>query len=144
MAGGRHLTRMIQVQGVGKEFGGRWIFQRFQLGVKSGESVVIVGPSGSGKSVLLKMIAGLLPASAGEIAVGSRNIGMLFQKNALFDSFTVEENLLFPIKERKGVIGGPRREGARFSRLWALPGIRNFTPTKFPAACKSDSVLRVR
>lgn len=92
---------MIELRGVGKQFEERWVFRDISLTVAPQESVVLMGPSGGGKSVLLKTIAGLLRPSEGEVKLGSENIGMLFQKNALFDSLTVEENLLFPLHERK-------------------------------------------
>lgn len=120
---------MIQVHGVGKEFSGRWIFRDVSFNVKPGESVVIVGPSGGGKSVLLKTIAGLISPNSGEIRVKSQNVGMLFQKNALFDSFTVEENLLFPLKERKGIVGEPARDrAAQFLRAVGLQGNQSLYP----------------
>ena len=101
---------MIRISGVGKRFEDRWIFRGIDLTVQARESVALVGPSGGGKSVLLKLIAGLLPADEGTIRIDSDNVGMLFQKNALFDSFTVEENLLFPLRERLGVTGTEARE----------------------------------
>src|SRR6476646_961234 len=103
---------MITLEGIGKHFDGRWIFRDISLNVAPKESVVLVGPSGGGKSVLLKVIAGLLPSDAGSVSLKSPNIGMLFQKNALFDSFTCEENLLFPLKERKGITGEPAKARA--------------------------------
>lgn len=72
-----------------------------------------MGPSGQGKSVFLKTIAGLFVPDKGQITLKSKNIGMLFQKNALFDSLTVEENLLFPLKERQGLIGAKARAKAQ-------------------------------
>jgi phospholipid/cholesterol/gamma-HCH transport system ATP-binding protein len=78
----------------------KWIFRNLCLTVDPGQSVVLLGPSGSGKSLLLKLIAGLLTPSEGEVRLSSQNISMLFQRNALFDSLTVEENLLFPLREK--------------------------------------------
>ena len=101
---------MISLENLGKHFQGGWIFQKLDLEIKERESIVILGPSGSGKSVLLKVIAGLLKADEGKIHLQTENVGMLFQKNALFDSFTVEENLLFPLKERLGIIGNEAKE----------------------------------
>jgi phospholipid/cholesterol/gamma-HCH transport system ATP-binding protein len=120
---------MIELDRLGKRFDGRWIFQDAQLSVRARESVVLVGPSGGGKSVMLKIVAGLLEADAGSVRVNSRNVGMLFQKNALFDSFTCEENLLFPLKERKGIIGEEARSrAARFLESVGLKGSERLYP----------------
>lgn len=91
---------MIQLKDVGKSFSGKWIFRDLSFSVSRGESVALIGPSGSGKSVLLKIIAGLLSADTGSVEVQSSNIGMLFQKNALFDSVSVAENIAFPLREK--------------------------------------------
>ena len=96
---------MIQIDNLSKSFAGRSIFSGVTFCVKKGESVALLGPSGCGKSVLLKMIAGILELDSGSVKIASENVGMLFQKNALFDSFTVEENLLFPLRERRGIVG---------------------------------------
>jgi len=102
---------MIQVANAGKRFpGAGWVFRGIDLDIQAGQSVALIGPSGGGKSVLLKMIAGLMTADEGIVSRGPAEIGMLFQKNALFDSFSVEENLTFPLKERKGIIGAEARK----------------------------------
>lgn len=120
---------MIVLQGVGKEFEGNWIFRDLNLNVSAEESVVLIGPSGGGKSVLLKMIAGLLQASTGSVRLGSTNIGMLFQKNALFDSFTVQENLLFPLKERLKIRGKEaEKKAAEFLDAVGLAGCEKLFP----------------
>src|SRR4051812_14594896 len=113
---------MISIRTLGKKFDARWLFRGLSLEVPSQGAVALLGPSGSGKSVLLKLVAGLLTPDEGQIEIQSTNIGMLFQKNALFDSFTVEENLLFPLKERKGMVGPPAREKA--ARLLEAVGLR--------------------
>ena len=105
---------MISVENLGMAFGGKtWVFRHVGFQVAKGESVVLLGPSGSGKSVMMKLLAGLLTPDEGSIRVESENVGMLFQRNALFDSLTVEENLLFPLKERMGMTGEPARAKAR-------------------------------
>jgi phospholipid/cholesterol/gamma-HCH transport system ATP-binding protein len=104
---------MIRLKNIGKAFGSHWIFRHLNLEVASGESLVLLGPSGSGKSVLLKTLAGLLRPTEGTLELGSKNLGMLFQKNALFDSLTLLENLLFPLKERLGVSGSLAEKKAR-------------------------------
>ncbi len=120
---------MIELQGVGKQFEGRWIFRNVSFEVKAGESVVLLGPSGGGKSVLLKTIAGLLSPDEGIVQIQSSNVGMLFQKNALFDSFTVQENLLFPLKERRGIIGArAHAKAGEFLQAVGLAGTERLHP----------------
>lgn len=101
---------MILISQVSKRFFDHIVFQRINLKVSQGSSVAIMGPSGSGKSVLLKMIAGLIEPCEGQIHLKSQNVGMLFQKNALFDSMTIEENLLFPLMERKNITKSKAQE----------------------------------
>ena len=96
---------MISVENVSKSFDEVLLFKDLSLHIHEGASHVLIGPSGAGKSVLLKMIAGLMPYDSGRIEVKSKNVSMLFQKNALFDSFSLEENLLFPLRERKKMTG---------------------------------------
>jgi phospholipid/cholesterol/gamma-HCH transport system ATP-binding protein len=117
---------VIDLKGVGK-----WVFKDLSLHVARGESVAILGPSGSGKSVLLKIIAGLIQSDQGTVRVESKNLGMLFQKNALFDSLTVEENLSFPLRERLGIRGS--EADARISELLSavkLSGNENLFPNE--------------
>ncbi len=122
---------MISLQGVGKRFGETWVFRNVSLEVADGESVVLIGPSGSGKSVLLKVIAGLYNVDEGECRLGDRNIGMLFQKNALFDSLTVEENLLFPMRERLGLRGHEaHRRAHHFLRAVGLASSASLHPAE--------------
>ncbi len=120
---------MITIRNAGKQFQGRWIFRNLSLEIEAGDSVVLIGPSGGGKSVLLKTIAGLLSPDEGSIQVSSKNVGMLFQKNALFDSLTVEENLLFPLREIKKMTGQPAQEKAsRFLSQVGLAGCEKLFP----------------
>ncbi len=120
---------MIHLSGVGKSFDGRWIFRGVDLHVPRGGSAAIVGPSGSGKTVLLKTIAGLHTADEGTTRVESRELGMLFQRNALFNSLSVVENLLFPLRERKGCTGPEALELARQYLDWVgLAGTEDRSP----------------
>ncbi len=104
---------MIDVENVRKSFGDHQVLKGVSMRVKTGESVVILGRSGIGKSVLLKSIVGLLIPEAGRIRVKDedvigmsvrdlnrirKNIGYVFQYAALYDSMTVRENLEFPLK----------------------------------------------
>jgi phospholipid/cholesterol/gamma-HCH transport system ATP-binding protein len=114
---------------VGKSFQQRWVFEDVNLHVPQGGAAAIVGPSGSGKSVLLKTIAGLYSPDAGVAAVKSKEIGMLFQRNALFNSLSVVDNLLFPLKERKGIQGAEARARASQYLDWVgLAGTESRSP----------------
>lgn len=103
----------IKIDNLYKSFGQKQVLKGVNLEVEEGEIMVIIGQSGSGKSVLLKHIIGIMKPDAGEIYVDgqvmnafterellkmSRKFGMLFQGSALFDSLTVEENVAFGLR----------------------------------------------
>ena len=105
---------MISIRNVTKNFGGNNVLNGLSLEIPRGETLVIMGQSGCGKSVLLKIITGLMAADSGEIwfdgteisslkgkkiNVLRRRIGMLFQSAALFDSMTVAENVAFMLDQ---------------------------------------------
>ena len=105
---------MIAVRALTKSIGPQQILRGVDLDVAKGETLVIIGRSGGGKSVLLKHLVGLMQPDAGEIWIDGENIiglserklaairkkvGILFQSGALFDSMTVEENIAFPLRE---------------------------------------------
>src|SRR5690606_27513276 len=107
-------TAMISVSGLTKEFNGQRVLKGIDLEVAAGETLVIIGRSGGGKSVLLKHLIGLLKPTSGQVRIDGqpltglterqllairKNVGMMFQSGALFDSMTVEENVAFPLKE---------------------------------------------
>ncbi len=99
---------LIELKGVSKSFDDNVILDNVDLTIHQGEALAIIGPSGTGKSTVLRIIAGLLATDAGEVYVQGQQregliedapdpigIGMLFQQSALFDSLTVEENVGF-------------------------------------------------
>jgi phospholipid/cholesterol/gamma-HCH transport system ATP-binding protein len=99
---------LIELKGICKSFGSNIILDRVDLTIHRGEALAIIGPSGTGKSTILRIVAGLLPADEGEIYVCGQKrvgliedaedpigIGMVFQQSALFDSLTVDENVGF-------------------------------------------------
>lgn len=105
---------VFEVRGVSKAFGDRVLLDKADLQVHRGETLAIIGESGSGKSVFLKMLAGLLEVDEGEILyVGQRvadmdraaidklhrEVGYVFQNDALFDSMTVAENIGYALRE---------------------------------------------
>ncbi len=107
---------MISLRSITKSFGKQPILCGVSLDVLEGENLVIIGRSGTGKSVLLKHILGLLHPDSGDVYVAGyhvnalseealapmrRNVGMVFQNGALFDSMTVGDNVAFPLREDK-------------------------------------------
>jgi phospholipid/cholesterol/gamma-HCH transport system ATP-binding protein len=98
---------MIELSGFHKAFGAKRVLRGVDLKVATGESLVVIGASGSGKSVLLKCVLGLVPPDAGRILLDGEDagraerdaflarFGMLFQGGALFDSLTVWQNVAF-------------------------------------------------
>ena len=100
------------------DFGEGPLLKNINLTVRRGESVVLIGPSGLGKTVTLKLLAGLLEPTSGQVLADGQDLyklpekervawrlkmGMLFQKNALFDSLKVGENIAFPLRERSSL-----------------------------------------
>lgn len=107
----------IRVRNLHKSFGGQEVLTGLDMDLYSGESLVIIGGSGTGKSVLIKCILGLLKPDVGEISIDGVNatglssgqwqkqisrFGMLFQGSALFDSMTVGENVAFALVQGRG------------------------------------------
>ena len=103
---------MIEVKNIKKSFGGKVVIQDVSAVMKAGQCNLIIGSSGSGKTVLMKCMVGLFQPDQGEILYSGQNftimnpeektnirtqIGMLFQGSALFDSQTVEQNIMFPL-----------------------------------------------
>ncbi|MDA8428063.1 MAG: ABC transporter ATP-binding protein [Geobacteraceae bacterium] len=106
---------MIQLTNLHKSFGSQHVLNGLNLTIPDGQITAIIGPSGEGKSVLLRHIIGLMQPDSGQISVDGENIigirrsemnrirekfGMLFQNAALFDSMNVFENVAFPLQEK--------------------------------------------
>ena len=103
---------MIEVKNIQKSFGDKTVIQDVSAVMKAGQCNLIIGASGSGKTVLMKCMVGLFEPDRGEVLYGGQNftvmnhddkteirkeIGMLFQGSALFDSLTVEQNVMFQL-----------------------------------------------
>ena len=124
----------IELRGLAKSFAGKPVLRGVDLAIPAGETTVILGGSGSGKSVCMKHMIGLLRADAGEVRVLGRDVtrlsergwtslrrdfGMVFQSAALFDSLSVFENVAYPIREHE------RWEEARVAErvAWCLGAV---------------------
>src|ERR1041385_7725033 len=118
----------LVVSGVCKSFGPQKVLDGVDLAVEHGETLAVLGRSGTGKSVLLKLIIGLQQPDAGSIRVHGqeitklerkqlneirKKIGFLFQQGALYDSLTVEENIAFPLIRHTKTGPSERKERAR-------------------------------
>lgn len=118
------MTDALALSGLEKAFSANRVLCGIDLSVPQGTTMALVGPSGGGKTVLLKCAAGLLRPDAGRIDVlGERDvrrwtelrprIGVLFQRNALFDSLNVWQNVAFPLRRRGMPAGEARAEAFR-------------------------------
>lgn len=101
----------IELRNVSKSFGKTKVIENLNLSIEDGKFTVLVGPSGCGKTTLLRMIAGIGPATAGEIYIGDkevseippgrRDVAMVFQNYAIYPTMTVRENIEFGLKNKK-------------------------------------------
>ncbi len=106
---------MIEIEKVRRSFDGNEVLKGVSLSIAKGEILCLIGGSGSGKSVLLKHVAGLMKPDSGRVLINGENVatanssrlralrsrlGFLFQGGALFDSLTILENVAFPLKEK--------------------------------------------
>ncbi len=138
---------LISFRGVQKSFGPKRIYAHLDLDVYEGETLVILGGSGVGKSVMLKMLVGLLTADAGTISFDGaslreldeagfakvhQQIAMLFQGAALFDSLSVGENVAYALNEHHFRTMAPAEIKKRVAwalALVGLPGIEDMKPS---------------
>ena len=148
---------ILRFEGVSKTFGDHVIYENLDLAIRRGEVLTVLGRSGTGKSVMLRMMLGLLPADAGSIVfegediVGKdevallpvrRAIGMVFQNSALFDSLTVFENIAYPLVERGQTDEETLR--ARVEEVLAmvdLPGIEDMLPADLSGGMRKRVAL---
>jgi len=146
----------IRLIDVYKHFGRNHVLRGINLDVGAKESVVIIGGSGSGKSVTLKCILGLIPADKGQILIDGQDLmkmsriekektrtkfGMLFQGGALFDSLPVWENICFGLLQTKQIT---REQGPDIAiEKLRMVGLKADVATKFPAELSGGMQKRV-
>jgi phospholipid/cholesterol/gamma-HCH transport system ATP-binding protein len=137
---------MIEIKKLTKSFESRQVLKGIDLSIKNGETMVVMGASGSGKSVLLKLIVRLLAPDDGEIWIDDKeitslsekqmdgirqNIGMVFQSGALFDSLTVGENVSFSLVRRTEMSKAEiAKTVSEKLEMVGLKGIENMTPSQ--------------
>src|SRR5207247_5658445 len=156
----RALARlMIEVRYLHKSFGSHQILEGVSFRIEKGESVVIIGRSGGGKSVLLKHLIGLLRPDDGQVLIEGENIvwmnerellrvrhkfGMLFQGAALFDSMTVAENVAFAFRRERSLPSGEiARKVTEAREMVDLPGTEDKKPSELSGGIKKRVGLGV-
>ncbi|NOY76967.1 MAG: ABC transporter ATP-binding protein [Calditrichaeota bacterium] len=143
---------MIEIEHLKKSFDSKPVLRDVNLSIQRGKVTVIIGRSGCGKSVLLKLILGLIKPDAGKIFVEGqevthmnqeeiykmrRKFGMLFQNAALFDSMTVEENMALPLIEHSDLSYDVIQKRVREKlSMVGLPGIENLKPAELSGGMK--------
>lgn len=148
---------MIFVEDLHKSFGENKVLQGANLHCPKGKSTVIIGGSGTGKSVMIKHMIGLLTPDSGRVVVDGkvvhmlkekelnelrRKFGMLFQGGALFDSLTTGENIGFALKEHTEMTKGEvDRRVAECLEMVGLPGIENLMPSELSGGMKKRASL---
>jgi phospholipid/cholesterol/gamma-HCH transport system ATP-binding protein len=143
---------MIQIQNVQKSFGDNQVLRGVDLNIETGQCVVVLGGSGCGKSVLLKLIMGLLACDAGSILVEGKDVtamdlddlyeirkkfGMVFQGAALFDSLTVEENVGLGLRKHTLLSDAEIRDSvAEKLQHVGLSGVQRLKPSELSGGMK--------
>jgi phospholipid/cholesterol/gamma-HCH transport system ATP-binding protein len=142
---------LVVFEDVRKVFQGKRVLDGFSLQVRRGETLALLGRSGAGKSVTLKLLLGLTRPDAGHIWVDGddvavlpesalsrfrQRVGMIFQGGALFDSLTVAENIAYPLRERRVARDKVRERVAECLQLVDLPGTQDLLPEALSGGMK--------
>lgn len=147
-------SALIDFKNVKKAFGTKVVYSQLDLAIAKGETITILGPSGSGKSVMLKMLIGLLEADSGEIVFDGRDVtkmeerdlyevrrrvAYLFQGAALFDSLNVGENVAYGLREQNWDTMSEAeilKRVAQSLQMVGLPGIEDMRPSDLSGGMK--------
>ena len=130
--------RALAVERLSKSFGSVKAVDNVSFAVSPGEFLTLLGPSGSGKTTILRLLGGFEYPDAGDIILGGetvnhlppyrRNIGVVFQKYALFPHMTVADNVAFPLRQRKVAADERNRQVAEALELVGLEGLGERRP----------------
>jgi len=140
-------TPKVELRGVKKRFGDKVVLDGIDLTIGRGESLVVIGGSGTGKSVMIKCVLGILKPDAGQIFIDGKDVtnlrgrerdemlrqfGMLFQAAALFDSLTVWENVAFGLIQGRGVARKKARDIAieKLGKVGLGPEVAMLSPAE--------------
>ena len=140
-------TAKVELRGVKKRFGSKIVLDGLDLTIEKGQSLVVIGGSGTGKSVMIKCVLGILRPDAGKIYVDGqevthlsgrardqmlRKFGMLFQGSALFDSLPVWENVAFGLIQGRGMNRRQARDVAieKLAKVGLTPDVGNLSPAE--------------
>ena len=145
---------MIRIENLHKSFGESKVLQGVDMEIPKGEIVALIGPSGEGKSVLLKHVVGLMKPDKGQVIIDDQNIarlhgskleamrsrfGFLFQSGALFNSLTLYDNVAFPLQEKTKLDESEIRQRVLHELdQVGLPGVEE----KFPAQVSGGMMKR--
>lgn len=134
----------IEVKNLVKIYDDKRVIDNVSFKVENGETLAIVGFSGSGKSTILKMICGLTEKDGGEIITSKGDIAMVFQYSALFDSLNVADNISFALRERKELRNKYSEKELReiVSKKLELVGLKGIE-YKFPSELSGGMQKRV-
>ena len=152
------MSITVTARGVVKAFDGKPVLRGVDLDVPEGRSTVLVGPSSSGKSVLLKCLLGLMPMDGGSVRYGDtalatldkselerlmRDVGVLFQQNALFDSLTVWENVAFTLIHGQGIARRAARQRAleTIASVGLKPDVADLSPAELSGGMQKRVAL---
>ena len=152
------MTSKIELKEVKKYFGTNKVLDGVTLSVAKGESLVIIGGSGTGKSVLIKCILGLLTADSGSIKIDGeevigmrcnahlemmRKFGVLFQSGALFDSLSVWENITFAVRQQKHLSTAQAKALAveKLAAVGLTPDVANLLPAELSGGMQKRVAL---
>ncbi len=143
---------MIEARNISKSFNGRTILNNVSFKFEKGKNNLVIGGSGSGKTVLMKCMVGLLEVDSGEIIYDGKNfsaldfkerkpfrqdIGMLFQGGALFDSLNVEQNIMFPLNMFTNMSLEEKKERVNFClKRVNLENVNRLTPSEISGGMK--------
>jgi phospholipid/cholesterol/gamma-HCH transport system ATP-binding protein len=149
---------IIVLKNLTKKFGKNIVLDNISLSIEKGKTTVVIGPSGCGKTVLIKHMIALLRPSSGEVYFKGQRIdnldehelntvrthfGFLFQGGALFDSLTVAENIMFPVRQHYKVTNNTGVDELVKSKLAmvGLDGFQNYFPAKLSGGQKKRVAL---